>query len=60
MGEEEKGVWADLERRVGLALAEEIASSNGASIDVLCEIEVDGSETRIVGRIWVPGDHALR
>ena len=56
----EKGLGADLERRVGLALAEEVASRDDAGIDVLCEVEVDDSETWVSGCIWVTGDHALR
>jgi hypothetical protein len=56
----QKGL-GDLERRVGRALAEEITSRDDAGIDVLCEVEVDDSETRVSGwPIWVTGDHALR
>jgi hypothetical protein len=46
----QKGL-GDLERRVGRALAEEITSRDDAGIDVLCEVEVDDSET------WVSGWH---
>ena len=56
----EKGLGGDLERRIGLALAEEVASRDDAGIDVLCEVEVDDSETWVSGCIWVTGDHALR
>ena len=55
----EKGLGADLERRVGLALAEEVSSRDGAGIDVLRKVEVDDSETWVSGCIWVAGDHTL-
>lgn len=59
-GREEKGRRADLEGRVGLALAKEITSRDDAGIDVLCEVEVDYSETWVSGSIWVTSDHTLR
>lgn len=58
--EREWGLETDFERRISFALAKEITPCGNAGIDVLCEVEVDDSETWVAGRIWVTGDHTLR
>ena len=47
------------ESGVGFTLAEEVTSGNWACASVFGQVEVDGTDSGLVGSVWVALDHSL-
>ena len=50
----------NLERRICLALPEEITTCHDASINILRKIEVNDPKTWVARCIWISGNNSLR
>lgn len=48
-----------LECCIGLTLAEQITSGHRSRIRVFCEVEINGAEARLFGRVRISRNHSL-